>query len=137
TPGKLDPFLHRYSQLLTGRSRVVVVARDAASVAAMTLTIQQVGGTVGLSLPIINGVAATLPNTALALLAASDTVDHMAFDRLVAGAMERTGATTGAAAVRQEFGLDGSGIGVAVIDSGIAPMLDDLSDAATATQRVD
>jgi serine protease AprX len=137
TPGKLDPFLQQYSQLLTGRSRVVVVARDAASIAAMRVTIQQVGGTIGLSLPIINGVAATVPNTALAVLAASSTVNHAAFDRLVGGTMERTGATTGAASVRQEFSLDGSGIGVAVIDSGIAPMLDDLSGAAPATQRVD
>jgi serine protease AprX len=137
TPGKLDPFLQQYSQLPTGRSRVVVVARDAASVAAMRVTIQQVGGTIGLSLPIINGVAATVPNTALAVVAASNTVNHAAFDRLVGGTMERTGATTGAASVRQEFGLDGSGIGVAVIDSGIAPMLDDLSSAAPATQRVD
>src|SRR6185295_14916133 len=46
-------------------------------------------------------------------------------------------ATTGATAVRQELGLDGSGIGVAVIDSGITAWHDDLSDANLSSQRVD
>ena len=139
-PSKLDPFLQRSSHLLTGRTRVHWSRSPATRppVPAMRVIIQQLGGTVGLSLPIIqHGIAATFPNAALALLAASNTVDHLAFDRPVAGTMERTGATIGAATVRQEFGLDGSGIGIAVIDSGIAQTLDDLSDAAPPAQRVD
>ena len=43
--------------------------------------------------------------------------------------MERTGRTIGAAAVRQELGYDGTGVGVAVIDSGVTPWHDDLADA--------
>src|SRR5207237_5467944 len=50
-------------------------------------------------------------------------------------AMERTGATIGATAVRQEAGYDGSGVGVAVIDSGVTSWHDDLTDSAGA-QRV-
>ena len=42
--------------------------------------------------------------------------------------MERTGSTVGASAVRQELGYDGAGVGVAIIDSGSAATLDDLSD---------
>src|SRR5439155_9519948 len=53
----------------------------------------------------------------------------------IAGATERTGATIGATAVRSDFGYDGTGVGVAVIDSGITPWHDDLA-AGGGSQRV-
>jgi serine protease AprX len=40
--------------------------------------------------------------------------------------MERTGATIGATFVRQHLGYDGSGIGVAIVDSGVTSWHDDL-----------
>ena len=43
--------------------------------------------------------------------------------------MERTSATVGATTVRSDLGLDGTGVGVAVIDSGIAADHDDLLGA--------
>ena len=43
--------------------------------------------------------------------------------------MERTAATIGAVAVRQQHGYDGAGIGVAVIDSGMASWHEDLGGA--------
>jgi serine protease AprX len=138
-PGVFDPLLQPRASLLTGQSRVVVVARDAASLGTVSVLIQLLGGTLGRPLPIINGRAATLPNTSLTALAGSAAVKHVAYDRMVAGTLERTGATIGATAVRQELGLDGAGIGVAVIDSGITAWHDDLSvpGALTPSQRVD
>ena len=101
------------------------------------MLIQQVGGILGHRLSIIDSIAATVPNPALQLLSASALVQHLAFDRMSAGAMERTGPTVGATAVRQALGYDGSGIGVAVIDSGITSWHDDLADPAHAgSQRV-
>jgi serine protease AprX len=50
--------------------------------------------------------------------------------------MERTGATIGATVARQQFGYDGSGIVVAVIDSGITSWHDDLT-GPDGSQRVD
>jgi hypothetical protein len=118
-PGVLDPPLQLRASLLTGQSRVVVTARDAASLGIVTQLIQWLGGVLGRPLPIINGWSATVPNVALNLLAWNPAVQHIALDRLIVGSLERTGATTGATAVRQALGLDGSGIGVAVIDSGM------------------
>src|SRR5262249_36921575 len=76
-----------------------------------------------------------LPNAALRTLAANPLVEHIAIDRVVVGAMERTGQTVGAVAARQAFGYDGSGVGVAIIDSGVSAWHDDLSQGGTG-QRV-
>ncbi|OLD21006.1 MAG: hypothetical protein AUJ01_03105 [Acidobacteria bacterium 13_1_40CM_3_65_5] len=79
-----------------------------------------------------------MPNVSLPLLAANPLVARLSLDRVIAGAMERTAATVGATAAREQFGYDGSGIGVAIIDSGVTPWHDDLSDpAAGGSQRVD
>src|SRR5262249_29061532 len=84
----------------------------------------------------IDALVADVPNAALALLAQNPLVAHVALDRLIAGSMERTSATIGATAVRQELGYDGSGVAVAVIDSGITRWHDDLTGDGV-SQRVD
>src|SRR5262245_2805789 len=85
---KLDPLLRpRTSQ--SGRSRVIVSAAGAGSLAMLTPVVQLAGGVVGRSLPIINGVAADLPNAALSLLAGNPLIAHIAMDRVAAGALER------------------------------------------------
>jgi serine protease AprX len=135
--GKLDPTLTRRVGSLFGQSNVIVVARDAASMSAATLAIQLAGGVLGRTLPIINAQAAVVPNASLAAIAASAAVLHLAEDRLVVGANERTGFTVGSRPARTDFGLDGSGITIAVIDSGIAAWHDDLAESTGGIQRVD
>jgi len=126
---KLDPLLQARVSL-SGRSRVVLQAASGDAVSSVLSLLPLVGGRLVRSLPIVNGAAIDLPNVSLPTLAGSSLVSHLSMDRVVAGAMERTGATIGATAVRQQLGYDGSGIGIAVIDSGITPWHDDLSDAA-------
>jgi serine protease AprX len=134
---KLDPPGRKRATLPTGRSRVIISAPDATSLLYLAPFVQGSGGRLKRSLPLVNGVAVDLPNAALSALAANPLVSHIAIDRLVVGAMERTGATVGATAVRQELGYDGTGVGVAIIDSGAAAALDDLSDGSGGVSRVD
>jgi serine protease AprX len=134
---KVDPVLQQRASLLTGRSRVVVRALDAAALGLVVSIVQQAGGTLGRALPIIDAQAVDLPNVALSTIAGSPLVRRMSVDRLVAGALERTGAAVGAASVRQDFGYDGAGIGIALVDSGVTPWHDDLSGPPAGGQRVD
>ena len=134
---KLDPVLRQRAGLLTGRSRIVLRAPSAAALPAALSLVQQLGGSLGRPLPIVIGQVAEVPNVSLPTLATSGLVEHLSVDRLVAGALERTGSTIGATAVRQNLGYDGSGVGVAVIDSGVSPSHDDLTDPIAGVQRVD
>jgi serine protease AprX len=134
---KLDPALQLRVGLLTGTSKVVITAPSPAAMAALSLVIQQVGGTPGPLLEIINGQAATVPNPGLAALANSSSVSHVAVDRIILGSNERAAITSGATAVRQALGVTGDGIGVAVIDSGIAAWHSDFSDPPGIPTRID
>src|SRR3982074_3566163 len=66
---KLDPLLQPRASLLTGRSRIIVRTADATSLRLLTPIVQLVGGTLGPTLPIINGLVADLPTMPLPLTA--------------------------------------------------------------------
>jgi serine protease AprX len=134
---KLDPPLLNRLSMPFERSRVIVRARDSQSMAAIALLISQLGGTLGIELPILTARAADVPTVSLPTLAQNPNVQRIAFDRATVGTVERTGITVGATAVRQRLGYDGSGIGVAVIDSGVTSWHDDLGEGDIPnTQRV-
>ena len=134
---KVDPLL--LEQLaLAGQSYVIVRAVSPTGATVAANLIQALGGTLGRALPILTAHAARLPNAAVLTLAADPVIQRIALDRLMLGSTERTGATVGATAVRQQLGYDGAGIGVAVIDSGVTAWHNDLADPnAPGTQRVD
>ena len=135
--GAIDPPLQLRLNL-TGRSRVIVRAVGPSTVAGVIALIQQVGGTPGRQLRLIDAVAAEVPNVSLAVLASNVLVRRIALDRIVIGTDARTDATIGTAVARQQFGYDGSGVGVAVIDSGITDWHDDLMQSGIpGSQRVD
>jgi serine protease AprX len=133
---KIDPLLQQQI-LRAGRSRVVLRVGNPAALPAVLSSATLGGGRVLRTLSIVNGVALDIPNAAVAGLAANPLVEHLSLDRLVAGSNERTGATVGATAVRQELGLDGHGVGIAIIDSGVTGWHDDLANAGHTAQRVD
>lgn len=131
-PGKLDRVLQARARAAHGQSRVIVKTKLSA---LGDLAVRTAGGNILKRLAGSGSHIAVIPNAALQLLAANPLIDHIAVDRLVVGAMERTGQTVGAVSARQDFGYDGAGVGVAIIDSGVTAWHDDLSHGGTG-QRV-
>ena len=110
-----------------GRTRIIIRIASGHSSSDLRPLLERAGGAVGPSLDIINAQVVELPNGAIAALSRHPFVEGISTDRAVAGTMERTGATIGATAVRESLGYNGSGVGVAIIDSGIAAWHDDLA----------
>ncbi len=136
-PGqKMGPLAARRAGLAFGSSRVIISAADTTQLPDVADAIDRAGGTRGRALPIIDAYVADMPNAALFGLSHNPHISHIALDRVIVGTLERTGAAIGATAVRQEFGYDGSGVGIAVIDSGITSWHDDLTGGGS-PQRVD
>lgn len=125
---KLDSAL-RKRMSLKGRSRVIVQAAEGAPVASVAALIRMAGGSSGRFLPSIGARVADVPNAALALLTDNPLIGRLSHDRLVVGAADQTSGAVGAVAVREALGYDGGGVGVAVIDSGVAAFHDDLGTA--------
>ncbi len=124
---KLDRVARERAQRGTGWSHVIVRAPDEASRPWLRALLERHGSRSGRELRLVNGRSALLPNAVLAILANSPLVAEISIDRPVHGATERTATTIGATSVRQQFGYDGSGIGIAIIDSGVTAWHDDLT----------
>ncbi len=78
-------------------------------------------------LRILNGLVLDIPNGQLKALATNPNVARVHFDRPAVKHDYRTVMTIGSRAVSRALGYTGAGIGVAVIDSGIATWHDDLT----------
>jgi serine protease AprX len=126
--GTLDAALRTRAEAPRGMSRVIIttVNGDRADAA-----IRAAGAIPGRFLPVVGGQVALVSDFALTKLAARPDVRRITLDREVSGTMERTSATVGAAFVNEQLGYDGSGVGIAIIDSGVANWHDDLG-----TERV-
>jgi serine protease AprX len=133
---KLDPLLREQTGR-AGRSRVVVRVPSAAALPSILQAAQLAGGRVLRTLPMVSGAAVDISNSLLPLLAANPLVERVSMDRVIVGSNERASATVGATAVRQELGYDGTGVGMAIIDSGVTPWHDDLAANGLNAQRVD
>jgi serine protease AprX len=129
---KLDRTLvRRANDLLSqfGTSKVIVIFKPGYRMPKEFRGYARHDGELG----IINGVALTVPNRLLTRLADHPAVAEFHLDRPLVKANYRTILTTGARAVQTALGYTGAGVGVAVIDSGIATWHDDLTNT-TSTQ---
>ncbi len=121
--GTLDRALRLRALTPFGHSRVIVRLEPGVSGDAVIRTVR---GTAGRRLPSVGGQVADVPDAALDDLARQPGVAGVSLDRRIRGTLERTGATIGATYVQQALGFDGTGVGIAVIDSGVASWHDDL-----------
>ena len=121
--GTLDRELRLRALAPRGHSRVIVRLDPGANGDAL---IRGVHGTAGRRLASVGGQVADVPDWSLDELSRLPGVSGVSLDRRVHGTLERTGATVGATFVQQTLGLDGAGVGIAIVDSGVTPWHDDL-----------
>jgi len=84
---------------------------------------------VGVHLDIVNGEVLDIPQYKLKEVAAKAKRLH--FDRPIGAHNYRTSVTVGARVVQDMLGFTGQGVGVAIIDSGIATWHDDLTNSTS------
>jgi serine protease AprX len=126
---KLDDELTRRASDPNGRTvtRVIVTLVPGAQLPSEFKKFAKENGRLG----IINGQVLDLPNGLLKQLASNPNVFRVHYDRPIGAHNYRTSVTTGARFVTDFLGFNGNGIGVAVIDSGIASWHDDLTNRTT------
>ena len=131
---KLDKELNRLADG-NGETDVIVEFYDDSDSASR---MRNHGGVAGKKLSLLKARAGRMPNSMLKRLADDPKVKRVHLDREATGEMARTTATVGALTARLQYGYSGAGIGVAVIDSGIAAWHDDLGASASSKtgQRV-
>jgi serine protease AprX len=119
----LDSALRELAHGSRGTSRVLVVLRGDARDDAIRLA----GGCPLRYLPRARAHVAVIGDRDLHRLGSARDVVAVHLDRPVRGAIERTAAAIGARWVADQLGLDGAGVGVATVDSGISAWHDDLA----------
>jgi serine protease AprX len=119
---KLDGELNKRAAEGHGRSRVIVVFKSVLPGSEM----QKLGGQLGRRLNLIGAQVLDLPNGQLKKLADHPAVQSIHYDRPFASTMSRVAISSGARGVQYVFGYKGTGVGVAVIDSGVTSWHDDL-----------
>jgi subtilisin family serine protease len=129
TADKLDRELRLRAETPRGRSRVIVQLAPGVNGDAV---IGRVRGTAGRRLASVHGQVADVADGALETLARQPGVAGVSLDRRVHGTLDRTAATIGATYVLDTLGLDGTGVGIAVIDSGVTAWHDDLGSSRVA-----
>ncbi len=113
-----------------GKSRVIIIMKpgwDAKEV-------NKHGARFGRRLGLISGQVAELPNNVIRRIADHPGVASIHWDRPLQPELNYAAVATGARAVQQNLGYKGTGIGIAVIDSGITPWHDDLTYTGSSTQ---
>ena len=117
---KLDAVLRHRARQLTGRTRVIVQFKGDADVRVFSSR-AATGRRLGRRTQV-----AEVDNLEIARVASDSRVERVMLDRPAFATLQRTGQSIGAPAAREQFGVAGRGVGVAVIDSGINSNHDDL-----------
>ena len=92
------------------------------------------GADVTRHLGFIHSVALSLPERSLGKLAALPFISHLSYDGEVKKSDAFTDGSSGAAYARQQYGLTGQGVGVAVLDSGSRIVMDLMNSGNSASR---
>ena len=122
-PHKLDLEVERRKSNPSGSSSVIVALAEGATLPAEFKRFARKAG----SLNIINSQVLDLPNSVIRQLEARPEIAQVHHNREISADNYRTSFTTGAKATQRGLGLTGAGVGVAIIDSGVATWHDDLT----------
>jgi serine protease AprX len=98
------------------RSRVIVRTTDGTPASRL---IDAVSGREGRFFSWLGGQVAIVPDASLEWLASQPEVAALSLDRAVRGTIDRTARAIGARWITDTLGFDGTGVGVATIDSGV------------------
>ena len=120
---RFDGALRARAHAPAGISQVILRLSGPAD---LDVQIRALGGSPIRTLSQARLLVARIPDSALHQLSALPGVESVSLDRPVHGAVDSTTASIGAEWVRQELGLDGTGDGIALIDSGVTASHDDL-----------
>ena len=129
---RIDKELKARSGRLGGTSHVIIQIKPGQDGNA-SQEVRKLGGRVGRKLKLIDGMVVELPNRVIKALSERSEVISIHYDRPTGQHLNRAAVTVGARAVRQQYGYDGAGVGVAVIDSGITSQHDDMSYHGTSS----
>jgi serine protease AprX len=122
-----DELSRRSNDRKNNTTRVIVTLAPGAKLPADVKRYVQRVGTVE-TLDLLNAQVLDLPNGMIKQLANNPSVVRLQYDRPIATHNFRTAVTTGSIAVNAYYGYDGAGVGIAVIDSGVATWHDDLTN---------
>lgn len=97
-----------------------VIARTSGPLTlAQQRTLTALGANITRHLSLIHSVALTVPRRNLSRLAALSFVAHLSYDGQIKKCDEFTVGSSGAGTAYTQYGLDGTGVTVAVVDSGV------------------
>jgi serine protease AprX len=102
----------------------VILKLDGSLTPAQDNALRSLGADIYRRLPIVSSVALRVPNRNLQKLASLPFVQRLSADVQVVKTDEFTVKSSGADVAYSQYGLTGSGIGVAIVDSGIRPHMD-------------
>ncbi len=124
---KLSPDLTALLQLSTLTKPTAIIVQTSGDPSIVISLVETLGGRITATWTLLNGFAAVVPASSVSLLAQQLGVTYITPDRevrLSSYSLDWGEAAIGAPNVWSDYRVDGTGVGVAIVDSGIQPHAD-------------